>query len=63
MILFLKAVGLALALEGALYALFPSAMKRAMTLVLSQPAEQLRYAGLAGATLGVGLIWLAQRFL
>jgi uncharacterized protein YjeT (DUF2065 family) len=62
-ILFLKAVGLALALEGALYALFPSAMKRAMTLVLSQPAEQLRYAGLAGATLGVGLIWLAQRFL
>jgi hypothetical protein len=62
-ILFLKAVGLALALEGALYALFPSAMKRAMTLVLSQPAEQLRYAGLAGATLGVGLIWFAQRFL
>ena len=62
MILFLKAVGLALALEGALYALFPSAMKRAMTLVLSQPAEQLRYAGLAGATLGVGLVWVTQRF-
>ncbi len=62
MILFLKAVGLALALEGALYAIFPSAMKRAMTLVLSQPAEQLRYAGLAGATLGVGLVWVTQRF-
>lgn len=63
MILLLKAIGLALALEGALYALFPAAMKRAMSLVLSQSAEQLRYAGLAGATLGVGLVWLAQRFL
>lgn len=63
MILFLKAVGLALALEGALYALFPAAMKRAMATVLSQPAEQLRLAGLAGAVLGVGLVWLAQRFL
>ena len=62
MILLLKAIGLALAVEGALYALFPSAMKRAMALVLSQPAEQLRLAGLAGATLGVGLIWLVQRF-
>lgn len=63
MILLLKAIGLALALEGALYALFPSAMKRAMSAVLSQPVEQLRYAGLAGATIGVGLVWLAQRFL
>jgi hypothetical protein len=62
-ILLLKAIGLALALEGALYALFPGAMKRAMSAVLSQPAEQLRYAGLAGATIGVGLVWLAQRFL
>jgi uncharacterized protein YjeT (DUF2065 family) len=33
-----------------------------MTLVLSQSAEQLRYAGLAGATLGVGLVWLTHRF-
>jgi uncharacterized protein YjeT (DUF2065 family) len=62
-ILLLKAIGLALALEGALYALFPSAMKRAMTAVLSQSAEQLRYAGLAGAVIGVGLVWVAQRFL
>ena len=63
MILLLKAIGLALALEGALYALFPSAMKRTMTAVLSQSADQLRYAGLAGATIGVGLVWLAQRIL
>lgn len=63
MIFLLKAIGLALALEGAAYALFPGAMKRAMTAVLSQPAEQLRLAGLAGATLGVGLIWVVQRFL
>lgn len=62
MILLLKAIGLALALEGALYALFPSAMKRAMSVVLSQSTEQLRYAGLAGAVLGVGLVWFAQRF-
>lgn len=62
-ILLLKAIGVALVLEGALYALFPAAMKRAMSIVLSQPAEQLRLAGLGGATLGVGLVWAAQRFL
>jgi uncharacterized protein len=59
----LTALGLALALEGLLYALFPVAMKRAMTAVLSQPAEQLRLAGLAGAALGVGLIWAVRRLL
>jgi uncharacterized protein len=59
----LTAVGLALALEGLLYALFPVAMKLAMTAVLSQPAEQLRLAVLAGAALGVGLIWAVQRLL
>lgn len=63
MILLLKAIGLALALEGAAYALFPGAMKRAMTAVLSQPAEQLRVAGLAGAMVGVGLIWVVHRLL
>lgn len=63
MILLLTALGLALALEGAMYALFPGAMKRAMTLALSQPPEQLRLAGLAGATIGVGVVWAAQRLL
>lgn len=63
MISALTAVGLALALEGAAYAAFPAFMKRAMTAVLGQPAEQLRLAGLACATLGVGLVWAAQRLL
>lgn len=63
MTLALTAIGMALVIEGAMYALFPAAMKRAMAVVLSQAPEQLRFAGLAGATVGVGLIWAAQRLL
>jgi len=54
------AVGLILALEGGLYAAFPGAMKRMMVLVLQQPEEQLRMAGLGAATLGVGIVWLVR---
>ncbi|HZD25215.1 MAG TPA: DUF2065 domain-containing protein [Alphaproteobacteria bacterium] len=58
----LLAAGLVLAIEGALYAAFPGAMKRMLTLALSQPDDALRYAGLAAAVLGVGLVWLVKTF-
>lgn len=57
------AIGLLLVVEGLLYAVFPNFMKRAMVLVLSQSSEQLRYSGLAAATIGVGLIWLFKSFI
>jgi uncharacterized protein len=38
----LSALGLVLVIEGALYALFPEAMKRMMVLMTGQPAALLR---------------------
>jgi hypothetical protein len=54
------ALGLAIALEGMLYALFPAAMQRVMAAVLEQPTERLRLGGLAGAAVGVLLVWLVR---
>lgn len=56
----LTALALAIAIEGALYALFPEAMKRAMLYVLDQPRSYLRTAGIAAAALGVGIVWLVR---
>ena len=57
---FLTALGLAIAIEGAAYALFPDAMKNMMALVINQPSASLRAAGVAAAVAGVGLIWLIR---
>ncbi len=57
----LTALALALAIEGAIYALFPEAMKRFMVQVLDQPTAALRIAGIAAAVLGVGFVWLIRR--
>ena len=56
----LTAFGMAIALEGAAYALFPGAMKKMMLQVLAQPAGHLRNAGLAAAAVGVGVVWLIR---
>jgi hypothetical protein len=56
----LTALGLAIALEGAAYALFPGAMKKMLLQVLAQPSNHLRNAGLVVAALGVGVIWLVR---
>ncbi len=57
----LTALGLAVAIEGLLYALFPNAMKKMMVQVLAQPPNSLRTAGLAAAIAGVGIVWLIRR--
>jgi hypothetical protein len=56
----LTALALAIALEGALYALFPEAMKKFMVQVLAQPKSALRRAGLTAVVAGVALIWLIR---
>ncbi len=56
----LTAIALAIALEGALYALFPEAMKKFMAQVLEQPDSALRRAGLTAAVAGVALVWLIR---
>ncbi len=56
----LTALALAMAIEGALYALFPDAMKKAMEHLLAQPRGTLRAAGAAAAVVGVGIVWLVR---
>jgi len=56
----LVALALAVTLEGALYALFPNAMRQAMVVMLSQPAERIRMVGLAACLGGLGLVWLIR---
>lgn len=57
----ITALGLAVAIEGLLYALFPDAMKKMMLQVLAQPQSNLRTAGLVAAIAGVGIVWLIRR--
>lgn len=54
------AIGLAITLEGILYALFPDAMKRMMMQVLATPSNTVRGAGITAAIIGVGLVWLIR---
>jgi uncharacterized protein YjeT (DUF2065 family) len=54
------ALGLVLALEGSLYALFPQGMRRALAMALALPSEQLRWTGLFAAVIGVVIVWLVR---
>jgi len=54
------ALGLAMALEGIAYALFPDAMRRMLGQVLALAPSHLRLAGLAAAAAGVGVVWLVR---
>lgn len=57
---FATAIGLALAIEGILYAVFPDAMKRMLEQVMAQPIQTLRMVGLITATFGVSIIWMIR---
>lgn len=56
----LVAVGLVLALEGALYALFPDFMRRVAAQALEMAPETLRTGGLISVALGVLIVWLVR---
>ena len=57
---FLTACALVLVIEGVLYALFPTGMRRMIEQALAIPETQMRTAGLAAAVVGVGLVWLIR---
>lgn len=60
MVEILSALGLFLALEGALYAGLP-ATARSMAAQVSQMSDsELRRGGLIALALGVGLVWLVR---
>jgi uncharacterized protein YjeT (DUF2065 family) len=52
------AVGGAMLLEGAMYALFPGAMKKAMLEVQNVPENVLRVVGIGLAGFGVLVVYL-----
>jgi uncharacterized protein YjeT (DUF2065 family) len=54
------ALALVLVIEGALYALFPEGMKRALISVLDQPSTLIRPVGLGVALFGLFLVWLIK---
>jgi uncharacterized protein YjeT (DUF2065 family) len=54
------ALALVLVLEGLLWAISPSAMKRAAALALNLANEQLRIGGVLAVAIGVGLLWLLR---
>lgn len=57
----LMAVGLWLAAEGLVLALMPGRVEDVLDLLRRMPVETRRNAGLAAATAGTILIWLAAR--
>jgi uncharacterized protein YjeT (DUF2065 family) len=52
----LGALGLLIAAEGLVYAVFPAQVKRAISALLALPEEALRRLGFAAAGLGVLLV-------
>ena len=58
--LFLRALGLAIVLEGLCWTLFPGGMRRALVQLLPLPESRLRVVGLAALALGLLLVRLAS---
>jgi uncharacterized protein YjeT (DUF2065 family) len=58
----IAALGLALAVEGILFAAFPEGMRRAMYEAAHSPSDQMRIVGILSALFGLGLIWLVRWF-
>ena len=56
----IAALGLALAVEGILFAAFPDGMRRAMYEAAHSPSDRMRVVGIASALVGVGIIWLVR---
>lgn len=58
---FLLGIGLVLAVEGALYALFPHALKTMIEQMGSLPEDRLRHGGVLALIVGVLIVWVSQR--
>jgi uncharacterized protein YjeT (DUF2065 family) len=54
------ALGLALAIEGLLFAAFPDAVKRAMVEAAQTPSERMRIVGIGSAVIGVVIVWVVR---
>jgi uncharacterized protein YjeT (DUF2065 family) len=57
----IAALGLALAVEGLLFAAFPDAVKRAMIDAAQSPSDRMRLVGILSAVIGVVIVWVARK--
>ena len=55
----IAAVGLAIFLEGLVFALAPSRLEDILRLIADMPVPQRRTLGLIAMAIGLGLCWLA----
>ncbi len=55
-------VGLALALEGLVWAAWPGLMRRALARIEAAPDVAVRVAALLALAAGVGIVWAAKAF-
>lgn len=58
----IAALGLALAVEGLLFAAFPDAVRRAMADAAQSPVDRMRLVGLVSAGVGVVIVAAARGF-
>lgn len=58
----IAALGLALAVEGLLFAAFPDGMRRAMYEAAHSPSDRMRLVGIISAVVGLGVIWVVRQF-
>ena len=54
------ALGLALAIEGILFAAFPDAVKRAMQDAAQTRCDRMRIVGSGSAVIGVVIVWVVR---
>ena len=57
------ALGLALAIEGLLFASFPDAVKRAMMDAAASTRDRMRIVGVGSAVVGIAIVWVARHAL
>ncbi|MGO4705688.1 DUF2065 domain-containing protein [Microvirga sp. 2MCAF38] len=58
----IAALGLALAVEGILFAAFPDGMRKAMYEAAHSPSDRMRLVGIVSALAGVAIIWAVRQF-
>lgn len=57
---FLAALGLVFVVEGLVFAAFPEAAKRAVTMMTQTPDQRLRSVGILSAVFGLVMLWLVR---
>ena len=58
----IAALGLALAVEGILFAAFPDGVRKAMYEAAHTPSDRVRFVGVLSAVAGFVIVWAARQF-